>query len=67
MYDVDLRELVLDISGQDIMTADKVTLRINDEPAAIQHEIVRARPRNRIKITLQTTLQVQHPIDLWIE
>jgi regulator of protease activity HflC (stomatin/prohibitin superfamily) len=29
LYDVDLRELVLDISGQDIMTADKVTLRLN--------------------------------------
>jgi hypothetical protein len=28
-YDVDLRELVLDISGQEIMTADKVTLRLN--------------------------------------
>ena len=27
--DVDLKELVLDISGQDIMTADKVTLRLN--------------------------------------
>lgn len=27
--DVDLRELVLDVSGQDIMTADKVTLRLN--------------------------------------
>jgi regulator of protease activity HflC (stomatin/prohibitin superfamily) len=29
LYDVDMRELVLDISGQDIMTADKVTLRLN--------------------------------------
>lgn len=29
LYDVDLRELVLDVSGQDIMTADKVTLRLN--------------------------------------
>ena len=29
LYDVDLREQVLDISGQDIMTADKVTLRLN--------------------------------------
>jgi hypothetical protein len=29
LYDVDLRELVLDISGQEIMTADKVTLRLN--------------------------------------
>lgn len=29
LYDVDLKEQVLDISGQDIMTADKVTLRIN--------------------------------------
>jgi hypothetical protein len=27
--DVDLRELVIDISGQEIMTADKVTLRLN--------------------------------------
>jgi hypothetical protein len=29
LYDVDTREQVLDISGQDIMTADKVTLRLN--------------------------------------
>ncbi|HEX6639546.1 MAG TPA: slipin family protein, partial [Thermoanaerobaculia bacterium] len=29
LYDVDLRELALDVSGQDIMTADKVTLRLN--------------------------------------
>ncbi len=29
LYDIDLRELVLDISGQEIMTADKVTLRLN--------------------------------------
>jgi len=35
-HDVDLRELVLDISGQDIMTADKVTLRLN---AVVQYRI----------------------------
>jgi regulator of protease activity HflC (stomatin/prohibitin superfamily) len=29
LYEVDLRELVLDVSGQEIMTADKVTLRLN--------------------------------------
>jgi regulator of protease activity HflC (stomatin/prohibitin superfamily) len=29
LYDVDLKEQTLDISGQDIMTADKVTLRLN--------------------------------------
>ena len=29
LYDVDLKEQVLDISGQEIMTADKVTLRLN--------------------------------------
>lgn len=29
VYRVDLRELVLDVSGQEIMTADKVTLRLN--------------------------------------
>ena len=29
LEDVDLKELVLDISGQEIMTADKVTLRLN--------------------------------------
>lgn len=29
VLDVDLRELVVDVVGQDIMTADKVTLRLN--------------------------------------
>lgn len=29
LHDVDMKELVLDISGQEIMTADKVTLRLN--------------------------------------
>lgn len=29
LFDIDMRELVLDVSGQDIMTADKVTLRLN--------------------------------------
>ncbi len=29
VQDVDLRELVVDVAGQDIMTADKVTLRLN--------------------------------------
>lgn len=29
VLDVDLRELVVDVAGQDIMTADKVTLRLN--------------------------------------
>jgi len=29
IHEVDLKELVLDISGQEIMTADKVTLRMN--------------------------------------
>jgi regulator of protease activity HflC (stomatin/prohibitin superfamily) len=29
LMDVDLRELFIDISGQEIMTADKVTLRLN--------------------------------------
>jgi regulator of protease activity HflC (stomatin/prohibitin superfamily) len=29
IHEVDLKELVLDISGQEIMTADKVTLRLN--------------------------------------
>ena len=29
VVDVDLRETVVDVSGQDIMTADKVTLRLN--------------------------------------
>lgn len=29
LYDVDMKELTIDISGQEIMTADKVTLRLN--------------------------------------
>jgi regulator of protease activity HflC (stomatin/prohibitin superfamily) len=36
---VDLRELVLDVSGQEIMTADKVTLRLN---ATVAYRIVDA-------------------------
>ena len=37
LYDVELKEQVLDISGQDIMTADKVTLRLN---ALVAYRIV---------------------------
>lgn len=37
---VDMRELALDISGQEIMTADKVTLRLN---AAVAYRIIDAR------------------------
>jgi regulator of protease activity HflC (stomatin/prohibitin superfamily) len=39
LVDVDLRELVLDISGQEIMTADKVTLRLN---AIVSYKVVDA-------------------------
>jgi regulator of protease activity HflC (stomatin/prohibitin superfamily) len=38
--EVDLREAMIDIGGQDIMTADKVTLRIN---AVVTYKIVDAR------------------------
>ena len=38
--EVDLREQTIDIAGQDIMTADKVTLRMN---AAVTYRIVDAR------------------------
>lgn len=38
-YHVDMRERVLDITGQDIMTADKVTLRIN---ALLTYQVVDA-------------------------
>ncbi len=37
LFPVDLREAALDISGQDIMTADKVTLRVN---ALVNYRIV---------------------------
>ncbi len=39
LYDVELKEQVLDISGQDIMTADKVTLRLN---ALVAYRIIDA-------------------------
>ena len=40
MVDVDLRETMVDVSGQEIMTADKVTLRLN---AVVTYKIADAR------------------------
>jgi regulator of protease activity HflC (stomatin/prohibitin superfamily) len=40
VVEVDLRETVLDVGGQEIMTADKVTLRVN---ALVTHRIADAR------------------------
>jgi len=40
LVEIDLRETMVDISGQDIMTADKVTLRIN---AVVTYKVVDAR------------------------
>lgn len=40
LVEVDLRETMVDVSGQDIMTADKVTLRLN---AVVTYKIVDAR------------------------
>ncbi len=40
IYIVDLRDQVLDVSGQDIMTQDKVTLRLN---ALVSYRVVDAR------------------------
>ncbi len=39
-YHVDMREAIVDISGQEIMTADKVTLRIN---AVVTYRVVDAK------------------------
>ena len=40
LVEVDMRETMVDISGQDIMTADKVTLRLN---AVVTYRVVDAR------------------------
>jgi regulator of protease activity HflC (stomatin/prohibitin superfamily) len=40
LYPIDLRETVLDVGGQEIMTADKVTLRMN---ALLTYRVVDAR------------------------
>ena len=40
MVEIDLREMMVDVGGQDIMTADKVTLRLN---AVVTYRIVDAR------------------------
>ena len=40
LVEVDMRETMLDVSGQEIMTADKVTLRLN---AVVTYRIVDAR------------------------
>ncbi len=39
LYNIDMKEAVLDITGQDIMTADKVTIRIN---AMVNYKIIDA-------------------------
>ena len=39
IYNVDMRESMLDVSGQDIMTSDKVTLRVN---AVINYRVIDA-------------------------
>jgi regulator of protease activity HflC (stomatin/prohibitin superfamily) len=40
VYEVDMRETMLDVSGQEIMTADKVTLRLN---ASVAYRVSDAR------------------------
>lgn len=40
LVEVDLREMMVDVGGQDIMTADKVTLRLN---AVVTYKVVDAR------------------------
>jgi regulator of protease activity HflC (stomatin/prohibitin superfamily) len=40
VVEIDLRETMVDVGGQDIMTADKVTLRLN---AVVTYKIVDAR------------------------
>lgn len=40
IVEIDMRETMVDVNGQDIMTADKVTLRVN---AAITYRVVDAR------------------------
>ena len=53
LVEVDLRESMLDISGQDIMTADKVTLRLN---AVATYKIADARQAITASVNLQQSL-----------
>jgi len=49
------------------LTLPTVTLLINDDPAAHAAEVVAAQPSNRLVLSLQTPLQVQHPIEITVE
>ncbi len=53
VLEVDLREAILDITGQDLMTADKVTLRIN---ATVTYRVTDARRAVTLTEDLRQTL-----------
>jgi regulator of protease activity HflC (stomatin/prohibitin superfamily) len=53
VVEVDLREAILDITGQDLMTADKVTLRIN---ATVTYRVTDARRAVTLTEDLRQTL-----------
>jgi hypothetical protein len=47
--------------------APYVTLLINDDPAPIRQQVLQRQPAARLEISLQTPLQVQHPIEIRID
>ncbi len=47
--------------------APYVTLLINDDPAPIRQQVLPGQPFGRLEISLQTPLQVQHPIEIRID
>ncbi len=47
--------------------APYVTLLINDDPAPIRQRVLPGKPFGRLEISLQTPLQVQHPIEIRID
>ena len=54
ILDVDLREQVVDIAGQEIMTADKVTLRLNAVVTFKVADPLRAVTRSRTTVRPST-------------
>jgi len=57
----------LELSVPKSVRNPNVRLLINDDPARLEAELIQAEPDNRLLITLELPLQVQHPIEITID
>lgn len=58
---------VIELGVPKSLTHPNVRLLINDDPARLEAEIVPGEPDNKLRITLELPLQVQHPIEITVD